>query len=68
VAALARLLNGPAAAGAAAASAPSLEPSLEETVPGAEGPGSFTPSDFPEAGLSQESLDRLLSRVRGLPS
>ena len=26
--------------------------------------GGYTPSDFPEAGLNQDDLDRLLSRMR----
>jgi aryl carrier-like protein len=38
------------------------------TIPAAAAPEALTPTDFPEAGLSQESLDRLFSRVRDLAS
>jgi acyl transferase domain-containing protein len=63
IAALARTLGASTPAepdGAAPAEAPETP---EETAS-----GSVTPADFPEAGLSQESLDRLFSRVRDLAS
>ena len=66
IAALARALGAVTAVESDAAS-PAV-PDGDPAAPEEPAPGSFTPADFPEAGISQESLDRLFSRVRDLAS
>ncbi len=54
IAALARALEKPAV------------PEAADTAPPSTHKEAFSPLDFPEAGLSQESLDRLLAKARGM--